>query len=111
MARTIRNIILHILNSYSEFTGKREEYEGWISPGELFADAQDFSSCNYKGTQERLLQRADDLARQGVIESRPRGRMQNNWYRIVQNPSPTREPHYMKQVRRTRACRVCSSNS
>ncbi len=53
--------------------------DNWISPGELFAYAQD--RRGYTGTQERLLQRAEELAESGIIESRSRGRAQNNWYR------------------------------
>jgi len=103
MARTIRSTITEILKSYSRF----EPEHSWVSPGELYAEAQD--DYGYAGTQERLLQRADELTSQGVIESRPRGRMQNNWYRFIQ--SPASEPHYMKQVRRVRPERVCSRSS
>ena len=67
MTRTIRSTILSILDA-----------DNWVSPGELFAYAQDRGS--YTGTQERLLQRAEELANEGVIESRPRGRAQNVWY-------------------------------
>lgn len=88
MARTTKSIILSTLNAYAD---------RWVSPGELYASAQD--ERKYTGTQERLLQKADELARQGVIESKPRGRMQNNWYRPVQHQTePAREFTYHKGI-------------
>lgn len=70
MTKTIRSIILTSLN----YEGKYE----WTSPGDLFREAQE---RGYNGSQERLLQRASELAKQGILEARKRGRMQNNWYR------------------------------
>jgi len=70
MARTIRSTILSMLKDHAGVL---------VSPGELFAYAQD--RRGYTGTQERLLQRAEELVNLRVIESSPRGRAQNNWYR------------------------------
>ena len=83
MARTLKYTILSILKNYD--FGE----DNWTSPGELFAFAQNLR--DYKGTQERLLQRAEELARQGIIESRIRGRGQNKWYRCSAQSSPSRK--------------------
>lgn len=74
MARTIRSIILSVLNNFEG---------GWVSSGELYSSARGIKK--YGGLQDRLLWRADELASQGVIESRPRGRMQGIWYRTAQD--------------------------
>jgi len=72
MTKTIRSLIVTSLN----YSGKHE----WTSPGDLFREAQE---RGYNGSQERLLQRANELAEQGILEARKRGMMQNNWYRYT----------------------------
>lgn len=73
MARTIRSIIISALNTCSS-----DSYL-WISPGALIEYAR--AGRGYEGTEERLLRRANELAEEGVIESRQRGMMQNHWFR------------------------------
>jgi|GEM_PF-5808045 hypothetical protein len=68
MARTIRSRIVALLG------------DRWVSKGELFNLAQ---AQGYDGSQSRLLKVADELANQGVIEVRQRGRSQSNYYRIA----------------------------
>ena len=70
MAKSIQSIIMSVII-----------HDGtWVSPGELFSQSQEEG---YKGTQKNLIQKANELASKGVIESQERGRMQNTWYRRI----------------------------
>lgn len=76
MARTIRSVILATLNS-------RAYQDEEITARDLFWYAQ--HEKEYTGTEERLLSRAEDLVRQGVIGSELRG--EETWYtRFAQSP-------------------------
>jgi hypothetical protein len=52
----------------------------FISQGELYRDSQ---ARGYLGTQESLIEFADEMVSQGELVSRRRGMAQNFWYRRV----------------------------
>ncbi len=63
MTRTLGNYILEVL----------ENEHGFVPRGILYRDAK---VMGYSGTQKELLQKADELAEQGIIESAPIGKSQ-----------------------------------
>lgn len=68
MTRTLGNYILAVLENESGFAPR----------GILYRDAK---IIGYDGTQEELLQKANELAKQNIIDSEPIGRFQLTAYK------------------------------
>ncbi|MBS3091704.1 hypothetical protein J4217_04650 [Candidatus Pacearchaeota archaeon] len=71
MAKTIKSIIMNIVNGKNDF----------VSRGELYVKAQ---RIGYNGTQERLLGKANHMIGEGLLFGRKRGMAQLLEYRALE---------------------------